>query len=116
MKTSSAKGKGRRLQQLVRDAILKVFEQLTLNDVRSTGMGQTGVDIQLSEAALKLFPYSVECKNVEKLNVWKVLEDAKKNEAKDTTTLVIIKKNRTEAYAVIPFEHFMELLNGQKKT
>lgn len=114
MKTQSAKSKGRRLQQLVRDAILATYSILTLNDVRSTGMGQGGVDVQLSESALELFPYSTECKNKERMNIWRELEQTTANILPDTTPLLVIKKNRTPAYAVIPFEHFMELQNGKK--
>ena len=36
IKPSSAKAKGRRLQQLVRDKILALFPALTDQDVRST--------------------------------------------------------------------------------
>lgn len=100
---------------MVRDAILKAFKALTQNDVRSTGMGQSGVDVQLSEAALKVFPYSVECKNKEKINVFAELEQTLENVQPNTQPLLVIKKNRTPAYAVIPFEHFMELVSGQKK-
>lgn len=113
MKTSSAKNKGRRLQQIVRDAVLAVYSTLTENDVRSTGMGQSGVDVQLSEAALKLFPYSTECKNKERVNIWNELEQTTENILPGTIPLLVIKKNRTPAYAVIPFEHFMELQRGR---
>ena len=39
-------------------------------------MGDSGEDILLSPAARKLFPFSVECKNQEKLNIWSSLEQA----------------------------------------
>ncbi len=52
MKTSSAKAKGRRLQQTVRDKILSLFPTLELDvDVRSAIMGETGEDIKLSKKA-----------------------------------------------------------------
>lgn len=116
MKTSSAKSKGRRLQQMVRDMVLDLFKSLTPNDVRSTGMGQSGVDVQLSEAALKLFPYSVECKNKERMNIWKELEQAEENVLPSTQPLLVMKKNRTAAYAVIRLEHLMELLRDRQTT
>lgn len=115
MRTSSAKAKGRRLQQLVRDAILATYKSLTENDVRSTGMGQSGVDVQLSEAAIKEFPYSVECKNKEKLNVYAEWAQATENILPGTEPLLIIKKNRHDTLAVIKFEHFMELQRGKEK-
>ena len=63
MKTRSAKNKGKRLQNEVRDLILETFKQLEPDDVRSTTMGDSGEDVLLSPAARKLFPFSVECKN-----------------------------------------------------
>lgn len=114
MKPSSAKNKGRKLQQLVRDAILKVYKTLTPDDVRSTGMGQGGVDIQLSQAAKKLFPYSVECKNKERINIWSDIAQAEANKQPDTYALLVIKKNRTEAYAVVPLNHFMDMLHEKE--
>lgn len=114
MKTSSAKAKGRRLQQLVRDFILNLFTELTPDDVRSTGMGQSGVDIQLSSLAKKVFPYSVECKNKERISLWQELKQAEQNKDPGTEPLLIIKRNRTEPYAVLTFKHFMELLSEAK--
>lgn len=113
MRTQSAKAKGRRLQQMVRDAILDLLIHLSPDDVRSTGMGQGGVDVQLSQQAKKDFPYSVECKNKERISIWNELKQTTENLEPDTEPLLIIKKNRTPAYAVITFDHFMELLRGK---
>jgi hypothetical protein len=72
----SRKAKGRRLQQHVRDRVLETFEQLEDGDVRSTSMGASGVDVLLSPLAQKLFPFAVECKNQERLNLWESLDQA----------------------------------------
>ena len=69
MKPRSAKAKGRALQNLVRDRILEVFPQLEKDDVQCAIMGQSGIDIKLSPAARKLFPYSIECKNQQKISI-----------------------------------------------
>ncbi len=42
-------------------------------------MGAGGEDIMLSAKARNMFPYSVECKNQETLNVWKAFEQAEHN-------------------------------------
>ena len=42
MKSRSAKNKGKRLQNKVRDLILEKFNQLEPDDVRSTTMGDSG--------------------------------------------------------------------------
>ena len=67
MKPASAKQKGRLLQQAVVTAVLERFPGLTAADVRSTPMGVRGVDVQLSARAKQAFPYSIECKSVEKV-------------------------------------------------
>jgi len=110
MKPRSAKNKGKRLQNKIRDLILEKFDSLEPDDVRSITMGDSGEDILLSPAARRLFPYSVECKNQEKLNIWSSLEQAEENSGMHTP-LVIFKRNRSKTYAVLEFDKLLELLN-----
>ena len=113
MKPRSAKNKGKRLQNIIRDLILEKFDILEPDDVRSITMGDSGEDILLSPAARKLFPFSVECKNQEKLNIWGALEQAEDNSG-NHTPLVIFKRNRSKTYAVLEFDRLLELLNESK--
>jgi hypothetical protein len=110
MKPRSAKNKGKRLQNKVRDIILEKFDKLEPDDVRSITMGDSGEDILLSPAARRLFPFSVECKNQEALNIWSSLEQAENNSGKHTP-LVIFKRNRSKTYAVLEFEELLKLLD-----
>ena len=110
MKPRSAKNKGKRLQNKIRDLILEKFDSLEPDDVRSITMGDSGEDILLSPAARRMFPFSVECKNQEKLNIWSALEQAEENSG-NHTPLVIFKRNRTKTYAVLEFDKLLELLN-----
>ena len=110
MKPRSAKNKGKRLQNKVRDLILEKFNSLESDDVRSITMGESGEDILLSPAARKLFPFSVECKNQAKLNIWKSLEQSETNSGKHTP-IVIFKRNRTKTYVALEFKKLLELLN-----
>ena len=112
MKPRSAKNKGKRLQNKVRDLILEKFNQLEPDDVRSVTMGESGEDILLSPAARRLFPFSVECKNQEKLNIWSALEQAEDNSG-NHIPLVIFKRNRTKTYAVLEFDNLLDLLDEQ---
>lgn len=64
MKPQSAKAKGRSFQQEIRDSILSTFNQLEPDDCKSTSMGASGEDVQLSPAARKLLPIQIECKRV----------------------------------------------------
>eukprot|EP00965_Chrysotila_dentata_P030206 1005364-Pleurochrysis_carterae.AAC.2 len=111
MKVQSAKAKGRRLQQEVVTHILKAFPQLHSDDVRSTSMGVSGEDVQLSHAARQLLPYSFECKNCERLNVWAAIEQARRNSVSvHVTPVVVMKKNNEHPYVVLPIEHFFTLV------
>ena len=106
----SAKGKGRRLQQFVRDKILDLFkEELEPDDVRSTSMGASGEDVQLSPLARRKFPFSIETKNQEKLNLWTALIQAEAN-AKDNIPLLVFKRNRSKAYACLELDDFFKII------
>ena len=110
MKTRSAKNKGKRLQNNIRDILLETFkEQLEPDDIKSTTMGESGEDIQLSPAARKLIPYAIECKNQEKLNIWESLKQAESNSEKGKSVL-IFKRNRSKTYAVLEIQDFINLI------
>ena len=109
MKSRSAKNKGKRLQNIVRDVLLETFNTLEPDDIKSAVMGDSGEDIQLSPAARKLIPYSIECKNQEKLNIWGALEQAEKNSG-NSNPVLIFKRNRSKTYAVLEIEDFIKLI------
>jgi len=77
-------------------------------------MGVTGSDIVLSEAAAKAFPYSVECKNQEKLNIWSAL-DQSAQENRGELSLVIFKRNRSKVYVALELDDFMNILQEKKE-
>ena len=117
MKASSAKGKGRRLQNYLRDKLYNYFPSLRNGDIKGAVMGESGEDIKLSPAAKDLIPYSFECKNQERLNIWESLSQAEGN-ADDRTPVLIFKRNRTETYAAIELDAFLKLIgetNAKKK-
>lgn len=72
-------------------------------------MGADGEDILLSPRARRVYPYSFECKNVEKLNIWKAINQARDNSG-DHIPAVVFTKNREETFIAVPFEHFLELI------
>ena len=115
MKTRSAKNKGKRLQNDVRDLILETFTELEPDDVRSTTMGDSGEDILLSPAARKLFPFATECKNQERLNIWESLEQAETN-AGQHIPLVVFKRNRSKTYISMEINDLMRLLSEKQQS
>ena len=114
MKTRSAKNKGKRLQNDVRDLILETFIELEPDDVRSTTMGDSGEDILLSPAARKLFPFATECKNQERLNIWESLEQAESN-ANQHIPLLVFKRNRSKTYISMEINDLIKILNDKEK-
>ena len=70
---------------------------------------QSGEDIKLSHSARKKFPFSVECKAQEKLNIWESLKQAEDN-SNDYTPLLIFKRNRSKTYVTLSLEDFLDLL------
>ncbi len=90
------------------EQILKVFPELEPDDVTSTSMGASGEDVKQSPRARELTKHSFECKNQERVNVWKAYEQSQEN-CKDYEPLVIIKRNRTKPLALVDAEYFLKL-------
>jgi hypothetical protein len=91
MKTRSAKNKGKRLQNWVRDELIAFG--VPKECIKSTTMGESGVDVKLDKSVENMFPFAIECKNVETFNAWKAWEQAVLNTKVDQLPLVVTKKN-----------------------
>jgi|TARA_Y100000361_G_scaffold33485_1_gene28089 hypothetical protein len=107
MKTQSAKAKGRRLQQWFRDLLI---EKLNIHpeDIESRSMGAGGEDLIMARAAREKFPYSVECKNQEKINLWESYNQARQN-SKNHEPVVILKRNNSKPLILVDAEYFVKL-------
>lgn len=119
MKTRSAKNKGRRLQNWACEKIAETFGENWGEGelIQSRPMGHSGVDVILLKEMKEKFPFSVECKNTERCETYKFIEQAKKNAEKDW--LVIHKKNRSKPIVVLDAEVFFQIIkeveNGKKR-
>ena len=113
MKTSSAKAKGRKLQQWFANVLVEGLG-LDRDDLESRPMGSQGEDIILGKQSRDIFPYSVECKNQEAVNVWKAYAQAEEN-CKGYEPLVVIKRNRTKPLVLVDAEHFVSLFAEDKE-
>ena len=107
MKTQSKKSKGRRLQKWVREQLI---EKLNIHeeDIESRSMGAGGEDLIMARAARKKFPYSIECKNQEKLNIWESYSQAVEN-CKNYEPIVVVKRNNHKPLIVVDAEYFVGL-------
>lgn len=111
--TASKKAKGRKFQQKVRDNIISLdIDNLTLDDVRSTGMGQGGEDIQLSPKAREVFPYSVECKKHKSFAIYKHYDQAAANcpPPGGIKPVLFVEADYKRPLAVLDMEDFFDLV------
>ena len=107
MRTQSKKAKGRRLQQWVRDLLIEKLD-VHPEDIESRSMGAGGEDLIMSRAAREKFPYSIECKNQESLNIWKSYEQAQQN-CGDYEPIVVIKRNNVNPLVLVEADYFIKL-------
>ena len=107
MKVQSAKAKWRNLQKWTRERLIEELE-IHEEDVESRSMGASGEDLIMARAARKKFPYSIECKNQERVNVWESYKQALENSG-DYEPIVVIKKNHHKPLVVIDAEAFIKM-------
>lgn len=96
--------------------ILNQFRSLSTSDVYKPVGTVPGCDLHLSAAARRVFPYGVEVKCQESLNIWSALEQCESN-AKDEglEPALFFKRNRTSMYVVLKADRFLELAAAKEK-
>lgn len=120
IKISSRKGKGRGLQYQICEDLSELVGCAWSQDddsapISSRPMGQHGNDIILRGEALKKFPFSVECKCTESLNLTDTYEQVKAN-AVDGTDWIIVHKRKAipEILVILSWEAFKKLFRRGK--
>lgn len=108
MKTSSAKAKGRLLQQLTATKLLESFPQFTERDIQSVSMGTNGEDILMSQSAKNVLGITIECKNRAAFAVYKDYQQAISHG--DGEPVLVIKQNRSKPLAIVDLDYFIKLL------
>lgn len=109
MNNKSRNQKGRRLQNHLRDRLLKAFPHLKEADVKVAIMSEPGADIKLSRIAKKLIPYQFECKNQEKIKtVYQWFKQCKGHGPLEP--ILVIKRNSQEELAVLRLDVLMDLI------
>jgi hypothetical protein len=109
VKPASAKAKGRVFQNFVASEVRATF-CLPDEDCRPAVMGENGADLKLSSRAREVFPFAIEAKKVEALNVWEALKQAEANAAAEgLTPALVFSRNRSPAYVCLRLETFLEL-------
>lgn len=107
--TASRKAKGREFQKEIVKIILKNFPDLDETQVRSTSMGVSGCDIQLSSGAQEQFNFAIEAKRQESINIWEAIKQSEDPKRKGVP-LLVFKRNRSDIYACLKFETLVKLV------
>lgn len=107
MKTKSAKAKGRRLQDKVKDDLVKHLEIANPKEVKKAIMGEKGPDVVYKTLI-------AECTNTEYLRIWEKLAQLdhhlENSDQKNPLGILIFKKNKSEIYATIKWSDFLHML------
>jgi hypothetical protein len=107
---AARKAKGRNLQKWLREELLYRFPELEPDDIRSTSMGVSGEDLQLSPRARRSIPYSFECKARNKLAIYQFFQQATTNTPKGATTVLLVKQDRSTPLVVLKASDFLEMM------
>ena len=110
MKTQSRKAKGRRLQQKFMQLLIEKLD-IDPEDIESRSMGAGGEDLIMSKAARTKFPFSIECKIQERMNIWSAWEQANSNRG-IYEPIVVIKRNGVPPLVVLEAENFLDYVKG----
>ena len=114
MKTSSAKAKGKRCAQEVKELLVSGAPVLDGDDIVVTPSGVPGVDLHLSPAAKTFYPFAIECKCQESIAIWQALKQAESHPFGDEIPILFFKRNRSKLYVCLEAEQFIKLIRQEK--
>lgn len=117
MQRRSAKQKGKRAVFQTRSVLLENAPQLQEEDVVRPVGSRKGADLILSPRAQSLYPYTLEIKNQERLNIWEALEQSERHaQGTDLTPLLVFRRNKSELYVSLRLEDFLRLTQEKRAT
>lgn len=109
----SRKSKGAAFQKQIREKLLERFDHLEPDDIKSAVMGESGMDIQLSPAAQRAFPWAIEAKAQEKVSLRAWWEQAVANGTDKLKPLLITKQSRKEPLVVMRLDDFLDMVGDK---
>ena len=110
--SKAAKQKGRLGQNEIRDKLLETFPELEPDDIKGCVMGDTGEDIQLSPAARKMLPLSIEVKRRKTglQTAYNYMEQASSHNKGEP--VVCYRSDRKPWLVMIGLDHYAQLLRS----
>lgn len=73
-------------------------------------MGQSGEDVQLSPAARKLLPVSIECKARKTIAIYRWYDQAQSNCNAGLEAVIVLKENRKRPLVCVDAEYFFKIM------
>ena len=105
----NANQKGKRFERDVAKMLNNKFENSHVKRTPNSGGLSIKGDIICIDDNSIISEFSIECKNQEKLNIWKALEQSR-NDSGYRIPLVVFTKNHEKDYVALEFEDFMNIL------
>jgi len=105
----SSQQKGKRFERQVAAEINKKFETSVKRTPNSGGLSIKGDIICIDDQSI-ISEFSWECKNQEKLNIWKALQQSKNDAPARTMPVVVFTKNHEKEYISLELEDFLNII------
>jgi len=106
----SSQQKGKRFEREVAKQINKKFENANCRRTPlSGGMDFKGDICSINDNSI-VSEFSFECKNQEKLNIWKALEQSRNDAPQRTMPVVVFTKNHEKDYIALELEDFLNII------
>jgi hypothetical protein len=112
MKIQSAKNKGRRLTAYIREKLLEwAPDDLKPGDIQVPAGSQPGADLWLSPKAKEIYPFCIEAKNTETIQIWAAYKQAERHK-KDPAEIpiVVYTRNHADVMVTLKFDDFLKLI------
>ena len=107
--TINANKKGKRFERDVAKTLNKKFGTNVRRTPQSGGLSIKGDIIDIDDNSI-LSEFHFECKNQERLNIWKALAQARGDKPLGKIPLVVFTKNHEQDYVCIEFHDFINLV------
>ncbi len=105
----NANQKGKRFEREVCKIINNKFDSNVIRTPQSGGLSIKGDIIDINPDS-PLYDYHWECKNQEKLNIWKALAQARADKPMGKIPVVVMTRNFENNYACLELEDFLNLI------
>ena len=109
-----SKGEGKELTE-VGEGVSDSLSGYSPLGYREQVNGLWGEDLILARAARLVFPFSVECKNQERVNLWEAYDQANAN-AGQWEPIVFLKKNHRKPLVLLDAHYFLEMIGRKGDT